>query len=42
MSRVFAVRENALGRDVVVKVLALELSASASRWPGVRDPLPTR
>ncbi len=30
MSRVFVARENALGRDVVVKVLAPELSASVS------------
>ena len=30
MSRVFVARENALGREVVVKVLAPELSASVS------------
>jgi len=30
MSRVFVARETALGRDVVVKVLAPELSASVS------------
>ena len=30
MSRVFVARQNALGRDVVVKVLAPELSASVS------------